>query len=70
MLAGPNFGAIEDVVATAASLSFPLAVIASGGVTSVEHIRRLKAIGVEGAIVGKALYTGALDLREAIAVAS
>jgi phosphoribosylformimino-5-aminoimidazole carboxamide ribotide isomerase len=44
-----------------------MAVIASGGVSSIEHLRRLRAIGVEGAIVGKALYTGALDLREALA---
>ncbi len=45
----------------------PVPVIASGGVSEVEHLRRLQAIGVEGAIVGRALYAGTLDLREAIA---
>jgi phosphoribosylformimino-5-aminoimidazole carboxamide ribotide isomerase len=43
-----------------------MAVIASGGVSTIEHLQRLKFIGVEGAIVGKALYTGALNLGEAI----
>ena len=49
-----------------------LAVIASGGVASLDDIRALsghQADGVAGVIVGQALYTGAVDLREAIAVA-
>jgi phosphoribosylformimino-5-aminoimidazole carboxamide ribotide isomerase len=46
-----------------------MAVIASGGISSVEHLRRLKLIGVEGAIIGKALYTGVLDIHEALAAA-
>ncbi|MCZ6614931.1 MAG: HisA/HisF-related TIM barrel protein [Chloroflexi bacterium] len=41
-------------------------VIAAGGIASVEDLERLAALGVEGAIVGVALYTGAIDLREAI----
>lgn len=48
------------------------AVIASGGVTSLDDIRRLKALeadGVCGVIVGKSIYTGALDLQEAIEIA-
>lgn len=44
-------------------------IIASGGVSSMEDIQRLKKDGIEGAIIGKALYTGAIDLREAINVA-
>lgn len=64
---GPNFPAINEVVEHAGGLPSPMAVIASGGVSSIEHLRRLKAIGVEGAIIGKALYTGALDLRAALA---
>ena len=45
-------------------LSIP--VIASGGVSSYEDIRRLSSLGLlEGAIIGKALYTGAIDLQEA-----
>jgi len=70
MLGGPNFPAIEQLVEFAAALPLPLAVIASGGVSTIEHVRRLARSGVEGVIIGKALYTGALDLREAIAAAS
>ena len=43
------------------------AIIASGGISTVEHLRRLAAVGVEGAIVGRALYTGDLSLPEALA---
>ncbi len=42
------------------------AIIASGGVTSIEHLRRLRDLGIEGAIVGTALYTSALDYRAAV----
>jgi len=41
-------------------------IIASGGVSRLRHLQRLKELGVEGAIVGKALYTGDIDLQEAI----
>lgn len=44
-------------------------VIASGGVSSLEDIIRLKRTGIHGAIVGKALYTGAMELRQAIEAA-
>lgn len=44
-------------------------IIASGGVSSLEDIRRLAAMDLHGAIVGKAYYTGAVDLAEAIEVA-
>ena len=63
-LTQPNFTATAELVA-----AVPVAVIASGGVATVDHIRGLAALGVEGAIVGRALYTGALDLREALAAA-
>ena len=46
-----------------------LSVIASGGVSSLEDVRALKAMGVSGAIIGKAYYTGAVSLKEAIEVA-
>lgn len=60
---GPN---LEATAAVATGAGLP--VIASGGVASVEDLRRLAAIpGVAGAIVGRALYTGALDLRTALA---
>lgn len=70
MLAGPNFDAIAALLAEANNLPFPVKVIASGGVSELEDIRRLAALGVEGAIIGKALYTGAVDLRQAIAAAT
>lgn len=44
-------------------------VIASGGVSTLDDVRRLKAIGLHGAIVGKAYYVKAFSLREAIEVA-
>ncbi len=44
-----------------------LAVLASGGVASIEHIRELQPTGVEGVIVGRALYTGAVSLPDAVA---
>jgi phosphoribosylformimino-5-aminoimidazole carboxamide ribotide isomerase len=69
MLKGPNFAVINEVVEHAAGLQVPMAVIASGGVSSAEHIRRLKLIGVEGAIIGKALYTGTLDIQDALEAA-
>jgi phosphoribosylformimino-5-aminoimidazole carboxamide ribotide isomerase len=50
-----------------------LKVIASGGVSSLDDLRRLKdaeASGVEGVIIGQALYSGALELREAIELAA
>ena len=52
-LRGPNFAAIGRLVR-----AFRTPVIASGGVTTVEHLRRLAKLGVEGAIVGRALYDG------------
>ena len=48
---------------------FPIHIIASGGVSSLDDIRNLKEIGIDGAIIGKAYYTGAIDLKKAIEVA-
>ena len=48
---------------------YPIQLIASGGVSSLEDVRRLAAMGLYGAVIGKACYTGAVDLREAIGVA-
>jgi phosphoribosylformimino-5-aminoimidazole carboxamide ribotide isomerase len=66
MMGGPN---IEATKALAEAISIP--VIASGGVSSLKDIENLMAIeasGVTGAITGKAIYTGAIDLSEAIAL--
>ena len=51
------------------SQKFSMNIIASGGVSSMEDVRELRKMGVHGAIIGKAYYTGAIDLREAIEVA-
>ncbi len=64
MLTGPNLKAMEEMVK-----AVEIEVIASGGVKSIEDIKNLKQIGVSGVIVGKALYTGDVDLAEAIKVA-
>jgi phosphoribosylformimino-5-aminoimidazole carboxamide ribotide isomerase len=65
MLTGPNVDATRRV---AEAVDVP--VVASGGVSSLEDVRRLAELPLQGAIIGKALYTGAIDLREAIAAAS
>ena len=62
-LTEPNFRAIADLIDKT-----NLPVIASGGIAKLEHLERLAEIGVEGAIIGRALYTGDLDLGEALAV--
>lgn len=65
MLQGVNAEACAHLAAQTG-----LPVIASGGVSSMDDIRRLRVVpGIEGAIVGKALYTGALTLREALRAA-
>lgn len=62
MLTGPNIEATREMVE---SLNIP--VIASGGISSIDDIKKLLKIkNLWGAITGKAIYTGALDLREAI----
>ena len=67
MLEGPNLSSLKVIVDAS-----PLPVIASGGVTRIEDIRAIKALGgrIEGAIVGKALYDGKLDLKAALAAAA
>jgi len=54
---------------TELSQRFGMQIIASGGVSSLEDVTRLTALGIHGAIIGKAYYTGAVDLAEAIGVA-
>jgi phosphoribosylformimino-5-aminoimidazole carboxamide ribotide isomerase len=64
-LTGPNFAANAALVRETG-----LAVLASGGIASLEHIRRLVGAGVEGVIIGRALYTGDIKLAEAITSAA
>lgn len=51
------------------SEKFPIKLVASGGVSSIEDIKALAEMDIYGAIIGKAYYTGAIDLKEAIEVA-
>lgn len=60
-LAGPNVSAMREM-----AQAVDADIIASGGVGCLEDILALKDTGVEGVIVGKALYTGRVDLKEAI----
>ena len=47
---------------------FSMQIVASGGVSSLEDVKRLSQMGLYGAIIGKAYYTGAIDLKEAVEV--
>jgi len=67
-LAGPNLELLAEVLERTGK-----PVVASGGISSVDDLRRLRSLtdsGLEGAIVGKALYTGAFTLTEALAAAT
>jgi len=61
MLLGPNFKIYEKIVS-----KFKIDVIASGGMSCIDDLKKLNEIGVYGAIVGKALYDKKIDLMEAI----
>jgi phosphoribosylformimino-5-aminoimidazole carboxamide ribotide isomerase len=64
LLLGPNIKAIE----TMASAS-PIPVTAAGGVSDLEDVRRLANLDLVGLVVGRAIYEGALELKDALAVA-
>ena len=61
MLAGPNFEALAEM-----KKAVPIPIIASGGVTTLDDIRRLAQLGLSGCIIGRALYEGKIDLTEAL----
>ena len=61
MLTGPNLERTKGLVE-----AFDIPIIAAGGVTATEDIINLKKAGVNGAIIGRALYEGKLDLKDAI----
>jgi phosphoribosylformimino-5-aminoimidazole carboxamide ribotide isomerase len=61
-LTEPNFPATAEMVD-----AIRLPVIAAGGISSLNHLRMLQKLGVEGAIVGRALYTGDINLKQALA---
>ena len=60
-LRGPDVQAIAELVE-----AIRLPIVASGGISSMEDLERLADIGVEGVIVGSALYEGIVDLQEAV----
>lgn len=61
MLQGPNFDQLKALRA-----AVQCGIVASGGVSTLEDVRALRDMGIDEAIAGKAVYTGALDLRAAI----
>ena len=61
MLSGPSFDQLEKLQGAVGCH-----IVASGGVTTLEDVRRLRDMGLYGAIVGKAYYAGTLDLAQAI----
>ena len=63
-MGGTNRGLYQEL-----SKKFKVDLIASGGVSTMEDIEALKAMGLHGAIIGKAYYTGAIDLKTAVEVA-
>jgi phosphoribosylformimino-5-aminoimidazole carboxamide ribotide isomerase len=60
-LKGPNLDALNEM-----QQAISCSLIASGGVSSIDDLRSIASLGIEGAIVGKALYTGNVDLAAAI----
>ena len=59
MLSGPSIGLYKDLIS-----STNIKLIASGGVSNLEELYELKALGCEGAIVGKAIYEGKITLKQ------
>ncbi|MFC1911405.1 1-(5-phosphoribosyl)-5-[(5-phosphoribosylamino)methylideneamino]imidazole-4-carboxamide isomerase [Chloroflexota bacterium] len=57
----PNFDMVKKLIA---ETNVP--VIVAGGISRLEHLRRISELGAEGAIIGKALYTGDINLGEAV----
>jgi phosphoribosylformimino-5-aminoimidazole carboxamide ribotide isomerase len=60
-LTEPNFDMIKRLIAEA-----NLSIIVAGGISRLQHLQRLQDLGVEGVVIGKALYTGDINLVEAI----
>ena len=61
MLSGPSYGQL-----TALQEAVSCQIVASGGVTTLDDVKRLRDMGLYGAIIGKAYYAGTLDLAEAV----
>jgi phosphoribosylformimino-5-aminoimidazole carboxamide ribotide isomerase len=63
MMSGPNLEALAEM---RAAISLP--VIASGGVCTLDHVRRLMEAGTHGCIIGRALYEGSLNLADVLGI--
>ena len=63
-LTGPNLKQLEEI-----NNAVSCNIIASGGVTNTEDIKALKSLGLYGAVCGKSIYSGSLDLKQALEVA-
>ena len=61
MLSGPSFEQLAELQGAVGCR-----IVASGGVTTLDDVKRLRDMGLYGAIIGKAYYAGTLDLAEAV----
>jgi phosphoribosylformimino-5-aminoimidazole carboxamide ribotide isomerase len=64
MMTGPNLERAKSLVE-----AVNLPIIAAGGVNTIEDIKKLTEIGVDGAIIGRALYEGSINLVDALKAA-
>ena len=60
-LTGPNLAAIEDILS-----SVRISLVAAGGFAQLSHLAQVAEIGVEAAVIGTAIYTGAIDYEDAV----
>jgi phosphoribosylformimino-5-aminoimidazole carboxamide ribotide isomerase len=67
-LQGPNLG-LYKMLSAQFSAQYGVDIIASGGVTNIDDVAQLRSLDLYGAIIGKACYTGSIDLKTAIEVA-
>ena len=65
MMQGANIAGMSEM-----KQATNIPVIASGGVTTLDDVKKLREAGLDGAIIGRSLYDGVIDLKEAIALAS
>ena len=64
-LTEPNFAAIAELIN-----AIRVPIIAAGGISTLNHLKMLQKLGAEGAIIGRALYTGDINLKQALAALS
>ena len=62
-MAHPNFDAAAELLGNTTCR-----ILIAGGISSIDDLLKLKKLGVEGAVLGQAIYTGAIDLAEAVSV--